>query len=108
MARFSGKIGYVEYSETSPGVWTSPDIIERQYYGDLVKHSRKWGPSDVANSNIVFSQDISIVADPYLYEHLHNMRYVIFQGVKWSIASFEIDRPRVRITMGEEYHGDEA
>lgn len=108
MARFSGKIGYVEYSETSPGVWTSPSIIERQYYGDLVKHSCKWGPSDGANSDIVFSQDISIVADPYMYSNLHNMHYVIFQGIKWSIKSFEIDRPRVRITMGEEYHGDEA
>lgn len=105
MARFSGKIGYVEREETSPGVWT-PVITERQYYGDLTRHSRKWGPSDGANDNITFSQDISIVADPYLFSNSHNMRYVIFRGIKWTITSFEIEYPRVRIMMGEEYHGD--
>ena len=105
MARFSGMIGYVTTVETTPGVWTDA-IVERQYYGDLTRHSRKWGSSDSVNDNIVFSQDISIVADPYLYENAHNMRYVIFQGIKWKITNFEIDRPRVRISMGEEYHGD--
>lgn len=105
MARFSGMIGYVTTEETTPGVWTDV-IVERQYYGDLTRHSRKWGSSDGVNDNIVFSQDISIVADPYLYENAHNMRYVIFRGIKWKITNFEIDRPRVRISMGEEYHGD--
>ena len=105
MAKFSGKIGYVEYKETSPGVYTE-DITERQYYGDLTRHSRRWDSSDGVNDNIIFSQDISIVADPYMYEHLHNMKYVIFQGVKWKIASVTIDRPRVQISTGEEYHGD--
>lgn len=105
MARFSGKIGYVEREETSPGVWT-PKVTERQYYGDLTRHSRRWGPSDGANDNITFSQDISIVADPYLFSNAHNMRYVIFRGIKWTITSFEIEHPRVRIMMGEEYHGD--
>lgn len=107
MARFSGKIGYVEHVETSPSVWTE-QIIERQYYGDLTRHSRKWGSGDGVNDNIVFSQDISIIADPYLYDNAQNMRYVIFRGIKWKIKDFEIDRPRVKISMGEEYHGDEA
>lgn len=105
MARFSGKIGYVTHVETEPGIWTET-ITERQYYGDLVRHSRKWGPSDGVNDNIVFSQDISVIADPYLYENSHNMRYVIFQGVKWKIRDFEINHPRVKISMGDEYHGD--
>ena len=106
MARFSGKIGYAEHHETNPGIWTEA-IVERQYYGDILKHSRKWSSGDSANDNIVFSQTISIVADPYLYSNLHNMRYVIFQGIKWKIKDFEIDRPRVKISMGDEYHGDE-
>jgi hypothetical protein len=107
MARFSGKIGYVEHVETSPSVWTE-QVIERQYYGDLTRHSRKWGSSEGVNDNITFSQNISIVADPYLYDNAHNMRYVIFRGIKWKIKDFEINRPRVIISMGEEYHGDEA
>ena len=105
MARFSGKIGYVEHMETSPSVWTE-QVVERQYYGDLTRHSRKWGSGDGVNDNIAFSQNISIVADPYLYDNAHNMRYVIFRGIKWKIKDFEINRPRVIISMGEEYHGD--
>ena len=105
MARFSGKIGYITHVETSPGIWTE-DIVERQYYGDLLKHSRKWSKSESVNDNIIFSQSISIVADPYLYDNFQNMRYVIYRGIKWKITDFEIDRPRVRISMGEEYHGD--
>lgn len=107
MARFSGKIGYVTHEETSPGVWTE-SIVERQYYGDLTRHYRSWSADEGVNGNIVFSQDISIVADPYLYDNAHNMRYVIFRGVKWRITKFEIDHPRVRISTGEEYHGDET
>ena len=106
MARFSGKIGYVEYKESSPGIWTET-IIERQYYGDLTRHSRRWSSSDSVNDNLVFSQEISIVADPYLYDNCNNMRYVIFRGIKWRIDSFTISYPRVRITTGEEHHGDE-
>lgn len=107
MARFSGKIGYVTHEETSPGVWTE-SIVERQYYGDLTRHSRRWESGDSVNDNIVFSQDISIVADPYLYDNANNMRYVTFRGIKWRITKFEIDYPRVRITTGEEYHGDQT
>ena len=107
MARCSGKIGYVEHVETSPSVYAE-EITERQYYGDLTRHSRKWGSGDGVNDNITFSQNISIIADPYLYDNAHNMRYVIFRGIKWKIKDFEINRPRVIISMGEEYHGDEA
>ena len=107
MARFSGKIGYVQHVETSPSVYAE-EITERQYYGDLTRHSRKWGSGDGVNDKITFSQNISIVADPYLYDNAHHMRYVIFRGIKWKIKDFEINRPRVIISMGEEYHGDEA
>ena len=40
MAKFYGKIGYSETNETSPGVWTET-IIERNYYGDLLRNFKK-------------------------------------------------------------------
>lgn len=105
MARFSGKVGYVSTVESTPGVWTE-QVTERQYYGDLTRHSRKWESSDSLNDNVIFSQDISIVADPYAYNNLQNMRYVIFRGIKWKITNIEIERPRVKLTLGGEYHGN--
>lgn len=106
MARFSGKIGYATTSETSPGVWTE-SMIERQYYGDIVKHFRKWStpPGGGINDNLVFSQDVSVLADPYLFDNLNNMRYVVYRGIPWKIESINIDRPRVTITLGGEWNG---
>lgn len=98
-------IGYTTLTETSPGVWTDA-IIERQYYGDILRHSRRWNSSEGSNDNLVFSQEISIVADPYLYDNAHNMRYIVYRGIKWKITSFEIDRPRVKISTGDKYHGE--
>ena len=108
MAKFSGKVGYIETEQTSPGVWTESKITERQYYGDLVRHYNDWSPTDYVSEDIKFGQDISIVADPYMYGHLNNMRYVVYKGVKWRIDNFEVDRPRVKISLGGEYYGDEA
>ena len=105
MAKFSGKIGYVETEETSPGIW-SEKTTERQYYGDLVRSLNRWAPNESIGDNISFGQDISIVADPYMYGHLKNMRYVSFKGAKWEINSFEVERPRVRIILGSVFNGD--
>ena len=104
MAKFSGKIGYAETSETSPGVWKET-ITERQYKGDLIRHYRKWDSPTSLNDDIVFIQDISIVADPYAYTNAHNMRYVVFNGVRWKISTVEIERPRIKISTGGEWHG---
>ena len=38
MAKFFGNIGYAKTIETEPGVWEET-IIEKPYYGDLVKNS---------------------------------------------------------------------
>jgi hypothetical protein len=104
MAKFSGKIGYVTTSETSPGIWTEV-VTERSYYGDILKHSRKWGNGSGENDNVIFSQSIRVIADPYAYSNLQNMRYVIFNDIKWKITNIEIDYPGVTITTGGVYNG---
>ena len=40
MAKFYGVIGYAVTEETKPGVWTEK-IIERMYYGDLIRNTRR-------------------------------------------------------------------
>ena len=40
MAKFYGKVGYVETVETRPGVFTQ-SVTERTYCGDLVRNSRR-------------------------------------------------------------------
>ena len=104
MSKWFGKIGYCETIETSPGVWTE-QITEREYYGDLLKVSKKTQSSENLNDNITISNQISIVADPFADENLRFISYVTFMGTKWKIASADVQYPRIILTMGGVYNG---
>lgn len=100
MAKFFGTIGFNEGTvETTPGVWEQ-QIVERQYYGDLIRNNRRLQPSNGLNDNISISNEISIVADPYANANFHSMRYVDFMGAKWKIANVDVQFPRLILTLG--------
>ncbi|MBF1041158.1 MAG: hypothetical protein HXK92_05865 [Lachnospiraceae bacterium] len=105
MAKFYGKIGYAENVETRPGVWR-PTITEREYFGDLVRNTRRLESASQINDNINISNEISIVADPYAYQNFHSMRYVEFMGTKWKISSVEVQYPRLILSIGGVYNGE--
>ena len=99
MGKFYGSIGYAETVETSPGVWVER-ITERKYYGDVNRDSRRLQSANQLNDNINVSSEISIVADPYAYNHFHSMRYVEFMGAKWKVSTVEPKPPRLILTLG--------
>ena len=103
MAKWFGKIGFSETKETRPGVWE--DIITvREYYGDVTRNTRRFQSSENLNDNIVVSNDISIVADPYAIQNFHSIRYIEFMGTKWKIDNVEVSYPRLILTLGEIYN----
>lgn len=102
MARYCGKVGYVSDVETSPGVYEE-EVYERTYYGDIIKHSSRWDERGI-NNNILVNNEISILADPYAYQHFSEMRYIEYMGSKWKIANLTVSRPRITITMGGLYN----
>lgn len=104
MAKFFGKIGYLITAETTPGVWTEV-ITTREYYGDLIRNSRKIQTSDQLNDDINIANEISIVADPFAYQNFHSMKYVEFMGAKWKITTVEVQHPRLILTIGGIYNG---
>lgn len=104
MGKFYGSIGYAETVETSPGVWVE-QITERKYYGDVNRDSRRLQSANQLNDNINVSSEISIVADPYAYNHFHSMRYAEFMGAKWKISTVEPKPPRLILTLGGLYNG---
>ena len=103
MTKFYGEIGYVETTETEPGVWVE-NIVKRNYYGDLIRNTRSLVSSGNVNDNINISNEISILADPYANEHFHSMRYVEFMGTKWKITNIEVKYPRLILTIGGLYN----
>ena len=104
MAKFYGKIGYANTVETKPGVYEE-QIVERSYYGDLIRNTRRLQSADQVNDNINISNEISIVADPYATNNFHTMRYVVFMGTKWKISNVEVSYPRLIFTLGGVYNG---
>ena len=107
MAKFYGAIGYSVTEETTPGVWKE-NIIERMYYGDLVRNTRRLQSADKLNDNIDVANEISIVADPFANDNFHSMKYVEFMGAKWKITSVEVQYPRLILTVGGVYNGEQT
>ena len=104
MAKWFGKIGYIEPEETSPGVWTDR-ITEREYSGDLIRNTRRLQSADKVNDDINISNEISILSDPYAVNNFHSMRYAEFMGAKWKITNVEVSYPRLILSLGGLYNG---
>lgn len=104
MGKFYGSIGYAETVEISPGV-SEEQITERKYYGDVNRDVRRLQSANQLNDNLNVSSEISIVADPYAYNHFHSMRYAEFMGAKWKISTVEPKPPRLILTLGGLYNG---
>ena len=100
MAKWFGKIGFTETKETNPGVWEEV-ITVREYYGDVTRNTRRFQSSENLNDNVVVSNDISIVADPYAIQNFHSIRYIEFMGAKWKINNVEVSYPRLILTLGD-------
>lgn len=107
MAKWFGKIGYCSTVEVEPGVWLDNEIIEREYYGELLKNpSRRYSSaSDQVNDNLTISNDISILADPFARDHFCDIRYVEVLGSKWKVDNVEIRYPRLILSLGGVYNG---
>lgn len=103
MAKWFGEIGFVVTTQTSPGVWKE-QAVKRNYYGDLLRNTRRLQTTDKLNDDIDISNEISIVADPFAYENFHSIRYVEFMGAKWKVASVEVQHPRLILSIGGLYN----
>lgn len=104
MAKFYGVIGYANTVETKPGVWQE-QITERNYYGELIRNTRRLQSTGQLNDDINVANEISILADPFANQYFHAMRYVEYMGTKWKISNVEVKYPRLILTLGGLYNG---
>ena len=107
MAKFYGKVGYAVLEETAPGVWTEK-FIEREYSGDVERNTRILQNPGQVNDNVNVTNEFSIVADPFAYQNFHCMRYVEFMGARWKIERVSVSHPRLVLTVGGVYNGEQA
>jgi hypothetical protein len=104
LAKFFGEIGFATQVETSPGIWEDK-IIEKQYYGDITRESRRFSTSEQVLDNINLSNQVSIIADGYVTDNVQNLRYVRWLGGLWKISYVELKFPRLVLEMTGVYNG---
>ena len=108
MAKFYGTIGY---AETYEGIGDEEGIrkdrnIERPYYGDATRNTRRWENGSDIHDNLQINNQISIVADAYAWEHFFAMKYIRWMGTLWKVTNVEVQRPRLLITIGDVWNGE--
>lgn len=110
MAKWCGNIGFGITKEVKPGVWK--EVIQygpQPYYGDLIRDTRRYStPSSTLNDDLSIGNQISVLADPFAYEHYYAIRYVELYGVRWKVTNVEVQRPRLILSVGGVYNGSET
>lgn len=106
--KFSGKAGFrINDVETEPGVY-EPTIVVKAIKGSVVSNRYQHQNSDKSTiDNVRITNQLSIVANQFLNEHISNLIYIEFQGVKWKVESFDIRPPRVVVSLGGVYNEQE-
>lgn len=98
-------VGYETEGVLVDDVYTD-GVVERSYEGNILNETITFISADKLNDDVDLSQRISIMADPYAFENVRRMRYVTWAGVDWSVASVEIKRPRLILSLGGPYDGE--
>lgn len=106
MPKFCGTIGFstsVEEPEGS-GIYKNK-FVTKKYLGDILKNTKRAETGEGVNDNVVLSNQISIISDPYARENFSMIAYVTFMGTRWKVTSVEVRYPRLILTLGGVYNG---
>lgn len=106
--KYYGSVGYMITEETQvdgepTGVFVEK-IIEHPYYGDVLKNTSGWQNGESLNDDLKVNVRISIVADPFAFEHFSEIRYVNWMGQRWKVRSVEPLYPRINLEIGGVYN----
>lgn len=107
MSKYFGKIGFGVTEETRPGVYVST-ITEGEYYGDIVRNSRRLEGGGKVIDDLSINMTLSIVADPFAFNNFHQLKYAEYNGAKWKATTVELSYPRLIITLGGVYNGEDS
>lgn len=106
MTRFYGEVGYGTAVESPVGSGDFEDtIVERSYYGEVIRKSRKLESGDGLNNDVVINYLVSIVVDQYALDYFFAIKYVRWTGTLWTVTNVEVKSPRLILTLGEVYNG---
>ena len=111
MSKFYEKVGFAITEEVDPvnhpGMWEDT-IVERYYVGEtVVPITGRWILNQQVNDDFKINNKLSIVSDPFSDENFSSIKYIWFKGTRWKVVSVEIQRPRLILTTGGIYNGEQ-
>lgn len=104
MSKFYGLVGFTISEETAKDVW-EPIEKSRYYTGDMIRNQRRWANGESVNENLDISNEISLVMDNFMQDHMGALKWVEIGSTKWKVNSITLNYPRVQITLGGVYNG---
>ena len=108
MAKYHGNIGFLITEETTPGVWEE-HYVTHPYSGDVLRSSSQYSPSsEKVHDDISIKNRISILADPFAIGNFYNIRYIEYLGNKWKVTDVDVEYPRLILSIGGVYNGQET
>lgn len=109
MPRYCGKVGYATTHEDpdEPGIWVN-EIEEVDVYGDRMRLSSGWQNSGQINDDLVINCQLSILMGSIAPQHYSHIKYATVEGVKWKVTSIEPSYPRLTLTLGGEWNGEDS
>lgn len=107
--KYYGRIGFMvtEEEPDNPSVY-SEKLVYKTYSGDVERNMTKWSSSDKLNDDLNVSNSVSIVADPFAYNHSSSIRCIEFMGSLWKVDSVTVRFPRLVLSIGGVYNGPQT
>lgn len=103
MGKLICNIGFGINQEVEPDIHDD-DIIERQYRGEILRNARRFEQMDSLSGGVQINNQLSLLGDSFLFEHLTDIRYVTHRNQRWT-ATIEEQYPRITVTLGGLYNG---
>lgn len=101
--KYHGMVGFADYVESAPDVWRE-QIVERHYTGEKLQIIKRNQPGDSVNDSFSLGHILSLVMDEYAQKNYYNIKYVVVDGIKWSVVSVPLSPPRMTLNLGGIYN----
>lgn len=105
MAKAALMVGFVkEVKDRNTGI-VKRENIERKFRADVQRSNSNVQSGDKVNDNLRLDMSFQIKLDKFTFENFQWIRYVVFNGTKWSVTNVQTQRPRLIVQTGGVYNG---
>lgn len=108
MAKYCGRVGFTMTEKIKPGV-SAPVTKYVKYRGEVERKTIKSEPqTSQLNNEFNVSNIINIIGNEYAFKNFQHISCVEYLGAFWRVTSVEVIHPRLKLTIGGVFNGQEA